>query len=230
MPRKKSLLKQTLDMNYGDIIKDFYGNEPLLRKALRELSKQANRQINELKKDVLGEYSPALESLRKKGTNKKFKIKAIDTMDYNQVVSEFWKARNFLKAETSSLEGWMNYRKSVKERIGGDYKGQFYNRPRTKSGAKRTIDLEKKYWRIYNKLVDEYGAIITEQLSDVVQKKLWQVMANKDMSQRDSDLIKVMRAFIEQSNNNPNFNEEQFDANMKLFYGKDAVRSRMGKY
>lgn len=230
MPRKKSLLKQTLDMNYGDIIKDFYGNEPLLRKALRELSKQANKQIRELKKDVLGEYSPALESLRKKGTTKKFKIKAIEGMDYNQVVSEFWKARNFLKAETSSLEGWMNYRKGVKERLAGDMRSKLYNRPRTSSGAKKTIDLEKKYWRIYNKLVDEYGAIITEQLSDVVQKKLWQVMENRDMSQRESDLIKVMRAFIEQSNNNPNFNEEQFDENMKLYYGKDAVRSRMGKY
>lgn len=94
----------------------------------------------------------------------------------NEVRSQIRHVQKFLKSDTSTVKGYRKYRKGIIDKMGREFKNK---------------QEEKRFWKVYEKLLETRGGEITQVFSsDQVQKWLLEESGGKRMNRQDLyDLI-----------------------------------------
>lgn len=195
---KKTLTDDILNMDYQDFIKIANGqNFDALKSVANRLFITANRRINALKKSDIGDFSPALLQLEKADI-KKFntkELKNMTTKEYNNLISNIYMAKKFLKSKSSTVKGWEKIRNDINKRVGGG-RGLFATTFKSERAKKLAITREKKFWGMYNRLIDEYGGILTQLDSYRIQKMLKYIQTMRNQAKTTDDIMIAMRKYI----------------------------------
>ena len=173
-------------------------NNEYLKAVVKYMTQSANRRIKSLLNSPIGEYSPAYKKLKDAGKTK-FDVRWLSkatSKETGKLLQQYADVKNFLKAESSTISGWKNIRSRVAKRTGAtklfakDYK--------SKRSATYWTNKEKKFWKLYGRLVDEFGGVITELDSTRVQKMLARIQSIRKVS-KDEDLIQAtMEKYIDE--------------------------------
>ena len=201
-------VKNLINMDYNTIVElSKRENIGSLKSVVTSMANTANRRINTLLKDPIGEYSPAYKILTESGTNK-FSIKKIDEMNSTQLVEEYNTLKRFLKAKTSTLRGWKTVRKAIGTRTGA--KKLFATERKSSRSAKLWINREKRFWSLYNKLVDNYGGIISQLNSNQIQEVLSKIQLRRNQAKTDEDISKAITVYVDSIYRDSHFDESKF--------------------
>lgn len=94
----------------------------------------------------------------------------------NEVRAQIRHVQKFLKSDTSTVHGYRKYRKGIIDKMGREFKNK---------------QEEKRFWKVYEKLLETRGGEITQVFSsDQVQKWLLEESGGKRMNRQDLyDLI-----------------------------------------
>ena len=201
-------VKNLINMDYNTIVelskKENIGN---LKTVVTSMANTANRRINELLKDPVGAYSPAYKILTESGTNK-FSIKKINEMNSTQLVEEYNTLKRFLKAKTSTLKGWQR----IRRKIGVRTKAPKLFAPERKSSrsAKLWANREKRFWSLYNKLVDNYGGIISQLNSNQIQEVLSKIQLKRNQAKSDDDISMAITYYVDSIYRDAKFDEKKY--------------------
>lgn len=219
---KKSLLDNLLNMDYNALVqltrKENLGE---LRSVVRHLTIQANRRINELNKDIVGEYSPALKYLDLQ-TEKLKTAKQINSLEGNDLMHQYSRLKKFLTAKSSTLKGWKNIRKNIGKRT--NTKKLFATEYKSERSAKIWQNREKRFWKLYNELVDQYGGNISNLDSNRIQKMLSKIQTMQNKAKSNEDISMAMMYYIESLYRGDKINDEDFLQSLKTDEGIDEVR------
>ena len=218
-------LKDIINMPYESLIElSKKENTDYLKSVLKYATKSANRRIKTLLDSPIGSYSPAYKKLNDAGI-KSFDTKWISkatSKDTGKMLQQFSNVRNFLKAKTSTIQGWNAVRSQVRIRTGA--KQLFSKDYKSKRSASIWHGREKRFWKLYNRLVDEYGGIITELDSDRIQKMLYKIQTLKGVKKTDAMIQEVMEKYIDEiyraKQKGMLFNDYQFEEDIRIKYKK----------
>ena len=225
----KQYLKDLINMDYETLI-NLAKKENInqFKSVLTTMINSANRRIRTLKKSPIGEFSPAYKKLKDAGIDvfkkeitykadkiKKQKSKTISldkatSKDTGKMLEMYSNLKQFLSAKTSKLQGWQKARSEVKKRVGA--KQMFQREYKSKRSASYWINKEKKFWRLYNKLVDEFGGVISQLDSDRIQTMLYKIQTMRIKGKTDVMIQQVMEDYITKLNNAKNKNLKVDDA------------------
>lgn len=155
-----------------------------LAKITSRLASTANKRIKRLLNSDYGEVSRALESIinrvKKSGTTA-FSVKG---KDVNQLRNEFAQVKNFLNLKTSSVVGTKKVINKTLERLGVDRSNW--------SNAKN-----KRFFKIYRKLVEEYGGNDEKFKEWYDSKNIQRVLSEKfKWKNKDDDILDIMRKHL----------------------------------
>lgn len=130
--------------------------EKELRQVVQQLSSAANKRVANLRKSATGGYSPALKAAEQ-GSFRTSAGGLFGTRgkNYNQLRNELKRVSGFMGKETSSMKGWKNVNKRVRERLGTDI-------PQESMG---------NFWKIYRE-IEERNKNITGWDSVGVQRSI----------------------------------------------------------
>lgn len=217
----KQILKDLINMDYESLINlSKKENINMFKSVLEHMLKASNRRINTLLKSDVGRFSPALKSLEDAGI-KKFDVSFVrnaTSKDTGKLLNLFSKSRQFLQAKSSRLQGWNKIRSQVKNRLGA--KKLFGTEYKSKRQATYWINREKKFWGLYNKLVDEFGGIITELDSKRIQKMLYKIQSMKIKGKTDEFIQGAMEQYIDNlyqaKQKNIKFRDEDFEEELRI--------------
>ena len=192
----KNPYKDIMKMEYNDFLQfTKKENFPQFKTILQAMSKEANRRISELKASPIGRYSPAYKHLREDEGISKFKpYKRISTKNRNELIHEFSVMKKFLEAKSSTTKGWNQVRSRIGKRI--KTTGMFKTEFKSKRQASYWIKKEERFWSLYNKLVDEYGSIITQLDSKRIQKVLAKIQRLRNIGNNDEVVQEAMEDYI----------------------------------
>lgn len=192
----KNSYKDIMKMEYNDFLKfTTKENFPQFKTILQAMSKEANRRIRELKASPIGKYSPAYKHLREDEGISKFKpYKRISTKKRNELIHEFSTMKKFLEAKSSTTKGWNQVRSRIGKRI--KTTGMFKTEFKSKRQASYWIKKEESFWSLYNKLVDEYGSIISQLDSKRIQKVLARIQRLRNIGNNDEIVQEAMEDYI----------------------------------
>lgn len=217
----KNILKDLINMPYESLINlSKKENINQFKSVLEHMAKASNRRISTLLKSPVGEFSPAYKSLKDAGI-KKFDLKMIrnsTSKETGQLLHVYSQLQQFLKAKSSRLQGWQKIRNQVKNRLGT--KKLFGTEYKSKRQTTYWINREKKFWNLYNKLVDEFGGIITELDSERIQKMLYKIQSMKIKGKTDEFIQDAMEQYIDNlykaKMNNIKFRDEDFEEELRI--------------
>ena len=219
-------IKGILKMDY-DTLLDLTRKENFsqFKSVLNQMAKTANRRINELNKSDIGKYSPALKSLNNAGIQK-FNLKDIEkatSSDTGKLLHEYATLKRFLSAKSSTVRGWNKIRGKVATRTGATK--MFGTSYKSKRSATYWHNREKRFWDIYNKLVDEYGGILTQLDSNKIQAMLNRIQSIKSIKKSDDKIREVMEKYVTDLYEHVNaggkasdFNDDAFEEEIRLSY------------
>lgn len=242
MAKKKSLINDLINMNYNDFVQLTKAeNIESLKSVVKSMMTQANRRITALNKSTIGKYSPALMSLNKIKPSKKTNIKSLmktdknglikfdskslsskTTKDINELTHAYSKLSKFLKAKSSTIGGWQKIRSDIAERTGA--KKLFQSEYKSKRSATIWHNREARFWKLYNRLVDNYGGIITDLDSDRIQKMLMKVQTMRNQGKTDDDISEIMNYYINRIYMDREFDDKQFLEDIKTESYMDEIR------
>lgn len=192
-------LKEAIDISYDDFMNLTKAeNFNDLKNVVLVMAKGANRRINTLRSDTIGQYSPALLHLEKNGY-KNFNVKNIESMtpaSRNELLKTYTQLKAFLEAKSSRLGGWKSIRNQIAKRTKSTK--LFRNQFKSERSAKIWLNREKQFWEVYNKLTDEYGGILTQLNSDRIQTMLSKVQRKTGLKKDDDTILAVMNDYIDQ--------------------------------
>lgn len=192
-------IKDILNMDYNTIIQlTKKENFDQFKTILTRMGKTANRRIKTLKSTDIGQFSPAYQNLKDAGITK-FDISKIEkatSSDTGKLLHEYSVMKKFLESKTSRLSGWNAVRSGIRKRIKS--KNLFKKEFRSKRQATYWINREKKFWKMYNKLVDEYGGIISQLDSDKIQKMLNKIQSLRNIGKSDDVVQDAMETYIDE--------------------------------
>ena len=156
-----------------------------LAKITSRLASTANKRIKRLLNSEYGEVSRALEGIinrvKKSGTTA-FSVKG---KDVNQLRNEFAQVKNFLNLKTSSVVGTKKVINKTLERLGVD---------RTNWSSARN----KRFFKIYRKLVEEYGGNDEKFKEWYDSKNIQRVLSEKfKWKNKDDDILDIMRKHLD---------------------------------
>ena len=215
-------VKDLINMDYNRIVelskKENIGS---LKSVVTSLANTANRRIRELTKDEIGKYSPAYKILTDSGTNK-FNVKEIQNLNSTQLVEEYNTLKRFLKAKTSTLSGWKRVRKAIGTRTGA--KKLFGTERKSARSAKLWMNREKRFWSLYNKLIDNYGGIISQLNSNQIQEVLSKIQLSRNQARTDDEISQAITVYVENLYRDANFSEQAFLDALKTEEFMDEVR------
>lgn len=202
-------VKKYINMDYNELVKlSKKENVAELKKVVSSMAKTANRRINTLLKDDVGAYSPAYKILKDSGVSK-FRVKDIENnMESTRLVEEYNTLKNFLKAKSSTLGGWRKIRERIAKRTGATK--LFSPKRKSARSAKIWSNREKRFWSLYNKLVDNYGGLITQLNSDQIQSVLSKIQLQRNTAKSDEDISKAIIVYVDNIYRDKNFNEKAF--------------------
>lgn len=191
-------IKDIINMAYNDIVDlTKKSNAGKLQDVLVKMASVTTSRINKLTKSEIGKFSPAYLKLKETKLNlNKYGVKAPNLKDTGKMLQDFTIMKNFLKAKSSTLGGWNKIRTKTAERIGTTklFKTEF----KSKRQATYWINKEKKFWKAYNQLVDEYGGIITQLDSVRIQKMLAKIQSLKYKGKTDDDVTIAIEKYIDE--------------------------------
>lgn len=192
----KNSYKDIMKMSYNEFL-TFTRKENFsqFKTILQAMSNEANRRIAELKTSPIGKYSPAYKHLKEDEGITKFKpYKRISTKDRNQLIHEFTTMKKFLEAKSSTSKGWNQIRNRIGKRL--KTSGMFKTEYKSQRQAKYWIKKEERFWTLYNKLVDEYGGIISQLDSKRIQKMLKRIQSLRSIGNNDDIVQEAMEDYI----------------------------------
>ena len=191
-------IKDIINMSYNDIVElTKKSNAGKLQDVLVKMARVATSRINKLTKSEIGKFSPAYLKLKETKLNlSKYMLKTPNLKNTGKMLQDYTIMKNFLKAKSSTLGGWNKIRTKTAERIGTTklFKTEF----KSKRQATYWINKEKKFWKAYNHLVDEYGGIISQLDSEKIQKMLYKVQNMKYKGKTDDDVVMTMEKYIDE--------------------------------
>lgn len=224
MPNK---VKSLINMDYNQIVElSKTENIESLKSVVTSLANTANRRINTLLKDEVGAYSPAYKILKDSGTDK-FNVKEVQTMTSTELVEEYNTLKRFLKAKTSTLRGWKAVRNAIGRRTGATK--LFGAERKSARSAKLWMNREKRFWDLYNKLVDNYGGIISQLNSNQIQEVLSKIQLSRNQARTDEDISKAITVYVDKLYRDRNYNEKAFLDALKTEDYMEEVRIAYGK-
>lgn len=201
-------VKNLINLDYNTIVQlSKKENIENLKSVVKSMANTANRRINTLLKDPIGEYSPAYKILAESGESK-FNIKDIMNMDSTQLVEEYNTLKKFLRSKTSTLRGWKTVRLAIGRRTGA--KKLFGAERKSSRSAKIWANREKRFWNLYNKLVDNYGGIISQLNSNQIQEVLSKIQLKRNQAKTDEDISKAITVYVDSIYRDSHFDESKF--------------------
>lgn len=223
----KSVIKDLINMDYNTLIQlTKKENIDSLKSVVYQMSKVANRRISELNKTEIGKYSPALKSLHDSGINK-FELKAIESYtsaDTGKLLHQYSKLKKFLQAKSSTVSGWNKIRADIKNRTGANK--LFAKEFKSSRSAKIWVNREKRFWKLYNELVDNYGGIITQLDSDRIQAMLSKVQTTRKnrKNRTDDEISEIMNKYVDDlykaSEKGKKLNDKQWSEEYIIQFGR----------
>lgn len=215
-------IEKLINMDYNSIVElSKTENVNNLKSVVSSLARSANIRITKLSKDEIGVYSPALKILNDSGINR-FNQKEIQEMTSTQLVEQYNTLKKFLKAKSSTLKGWKDIRKAIAERTGA--KKLFATERKSARSAKIWQNREKRFWSLYNKLVNNYGAIISQLDSNRIQEMLSKVQLSRNQAKTDDDISEAMIVYIDNLYRDRNFSDKAFIDALKTEDFMEEVR------
>lgn len=220
MPKKT--VDSLIDMDYNALVKlSRTENVDMLRSVVKQMTQVANRRINNLMKDEVGKYSPALKPLHDAGMEK-FTTKGLNNRSTNDLMHDYSQLKKFLKAKSSTISGWKEIRSNIAERTGA--KKLFQNEFKSKRSATIWHNREARFWKLYNKLQDNYGGVLTELDSNRIQEVLQKVQTMRNQAKSDEDISMAMTIYIDNLYRDRSFNDEAFLDALKTEEYMEEVR------
>ena len=220
-------VKSLINMDYNQIVElSKTENIESLKSVVTSLANTANRRINTLLKDEIGVYSPAYKILKDSGTDK-FNVKQVQNMTSTQLVEEYNTLKRFLKAKTSTLRGWKAVRNAIGKRTGATK--LFGAERKSARSAKLWMNREKRFWDLYNKLVDNYGGIISQLNSNQIQEVLSKIQLSRNQAKTDEDISKAITVYVDKLYRDRNYSEKSFLDALKTEDYMEEVRIAYGK-
>lgn len=218
-------LKDLLNLSYETVVElTKKGNIDSFKSVVKYMAQSANRRINTLLKSPIGEFSPAYKKLKDAGIDK-FDTKWINkatSKDVGKLLNLYSNTKQFLKAKTSKLQGWQKVRSQVKKRTKSAK--MFSKEYKSKRQATIWINREKKFWKLYNRLVDEYGGIISELDSERIQKMLYRIQSMKGIQKGEDEIQAIMEKYIDElyraKMKGKNLNDTDFEDDIRIIYKK----------
>lgn len=218
-----SKIKDLINMPYESLVNlSKKENNEYFKAVVKYLSQSANRRIKTLLSTPIGEYSPAYKKLKDAGVTK-FDTKWLSgatSKDTGKLLEQYSEVKNFLKAKSSTISGWKSIRSSVAKRTGASK--IFAKEYKSKRSATYWTNKEKKFWHLYNRLVDEYGGIITELDSTRIQKMLAKIQTYKKASKDDDFIQGVMEKYIDElyraKLSGKKLDDAEFEEEFKIVY------------
>lgn len=194
----KNTVNDLINMDYNAFVQlTKKENIENLKSVVIQMVKVANRRINNLNKSEIGKFSPALQSLNSAGI-KKFSTKGISSIkskDVNKLVKQYSTLKSFLSAKTSTISGWNRVRAQIAKRTGATK--LFQKKYKSQRSATIWHNREKRFWKLYNQLVDNYGGIITQLDSDRIQSMLMTIQNSKG-KKTDEQISEIMNNYVQQ--------------------------------
>lgn len=220
-------VKSLINMDYNQIVElSKTENIESLKSVVTSLANTANRRINTLLKDEIGVYSPAYKILKDSGTDK-FNVKQVQNMTSTQLVEEYNTLKRFLKAKTSTLRGWKAVRNAIGRRTGATK--LFGSERKSARSAKLWMNREKRFWDLYNKLVDNYGGIISQLNSNQIQEVLSKIQLNRNQAKTDEDISKAITVYVDKLYKDREYDSKAFLDALKTEDYMEEVRIAYGK-
>lgn len=215
-------IEKLINMDYNSIVElSKTENVENLKSVVSSLARSANIRITKLSRDEIGVYSPALKILNDSGVSR-FNESEIKKMSSTRLVEEYNTLKKFLKAKSSTLKGWKDIRKAIAERTGA--KKLFATERKSARSAKIWQNREKRFWNLYNKLVDNYGAIISQLDSNRIQEMLSKVQLSRNQAKTDDDISEAMTVYIDNLYRDRNFSDKAFIDALKTEDFMEEVR------
>jgi len=157
----------------GDFLKASEQYKKLSKEASR-LASMANKRIERLERNDLTD-SPAFKAWER-GGRIRFSVKG---KSYNELQREFWRLKNFLSAETSTVRGAINVLKDIADNTGLKYK----TIKQLKASAGKFFELSEK--------VETYYKSIGEQGKSLDYQRIWE-QVNTYLNTQKIDLSAVL--------------------------------------
>lgn len=230
-----SKLKDIINMPYERLIElTKKENIEYFKSVVKYLSEESNKRINTLLNSPIGKYSPAYKKLKDAGITR-FETDWIDkikstsksrknskTLPTSRLLEQYSNTKKFLQAKTSKLSGWQDVRAKIKKRTNS--KKLFSRDYKSKRSASYWLKKEDQFWKLYNRLVDEYGGVITELNSTRIQKMLARIQKIRNVS-KDEDLIQsTMETYIDElyksKRKHRRLSDDKFEEEFRLQFKK----------
>ena len=192
---------KVLDISYNELLElSKKENEDVLREYTKELVTIARNRAKSLKNHPVAQFSPALRNYDEKLSNKNI-FKNIKKMSHNDLLKTYASAKTFTNAKTSTVSGFNKVKKELYERLGFDPKEHKSNkgRKRTKSPEyyeKKKISGERRFWKLYDKLLDNFGGSINDLGSERIQSILYDLMFDKTKYKTNDEILDTMNETI----------------------------------
>lgn len=220
MPKKT--VDALINMDYNTLVKfSRTENVEMLRSVVKQMTQVANRRINNLMKEEIGRYSPALKPLQDEGISK-FTTKGLQNRTSSELMHNYSQLKKFLTAKSSTISGWKEIRSNIAERTGA--KKLFKNEFKSQRSAKIWHNREARFWRLYNKLQDNYGGVLTELDSNRIQEVLQKIQTMKNQAKSDDDISMAMTVYIDNLYRDRSFSDEAFLEALKSEEYMEEVR------
>lgn len=228
-----------LNMDYNVLVELTKGeNRSMLESVVKTMTNTANRRLRELSKSEIGQYSPAYMNVIDSG--KKRFSQNYSKMSHNDLMHQYAETKKFLSAKSSTLKGWNEIRSNIRNRLATNKatnevdaeklknNKMFRSSYKSERSAKIWHNREQRFWKLYNRLVNEYGAILTQLDSDRIQEILMTVQLQRNKASTDDDIIQAMNVLVQNLYYDSKYDVDKFLEDIKTVEGMEEVRLAYG--
>ena len=232
-------INDLLNMDYNVLVELTRGeNRSQLEAVVKTMTNASNRRLRELSKSEIGVYSPAYMNVIESG--KKRFSQNYSKMSHNELVHQFTETKKFLSAKSSTLKGWNEIRGNIRNRLAtnkatGELDSKtlkknkmFRESYKSERSAKIWHNREQRFWKLYNRLVNEYGAILTQLDSDRIQEILTEVQLQRNKATSDDDIIQAMNVLVQNLYYDSKYDVDKFLEDIRTVEGMEEVRLAYG--
>ena len=235
----KNKIDDLINMDYNALVELTRAeNKSQLISVVKTMTRASNRRLRELDTSDIGQYSPAYMNLKESG--KKRFSENYSKMSHNDLLHQFGETKKFLSAKSSTLKGWNEIRGNIRKRLAtnkatGEINEKslkrmklFKSEYKSERSAKIWHNREQRFWKLYNRLVNEYGAILTQLDSNRIQEILSNVQLSRNEAKSDDDIIQAMNVLVQNLYYDSKYDVDAFLEDIKTVEGMDEVRLEYG--
>ena len=189
-------------------------NTKQLQRLTTQIVSTANKRVKALQSAGLED---SLILTQMKDFSGRFSSKIEGKNKLNRLRNTFSNVRNFLLAETSTVRGYKKYNRETAERIAGN---KNMRDPEARDFVKRyesDIELRRDFWRIYNRLKENYPDKFSGKgASERIQKLIRSQIQSMPFSSTD-EIYESMEDIL----NNDSEPEYEYDPELSDFFDLD---------